>query len=115
MKGDIIEQANNTNVVNDLSGKVAGVQVTSGSGAAGGSSFITIRGNNSILGDNQPLFVVDGVPIDNSQYLQVTLIMELKTTLQQELHIQTVQLILTLMILLLFLFLKVELLQLFMD
>ncbi|MGD0712020.1 MAG: carboxypeptidase-like regulatory domain-containing protein, partial [Bacteroidales bacterium] len=68
VKGDIIEQGNNTNVINDLGGKVAGVQVTSGSGAAGGSSFITIRGNNSILGDNQPLFVVDGVPIDNSQY-----------------------------------------------
>jgi len=68
VKGDIIENGQNTNMINDLGGKVAGVQVTSGSGAAGGSSFITIRGNNSILGDNQPLFVVDGVPIDNSQY-----------------------------------------------
>jgi len=68
VKGDIVENGQNTNMINDLGGKVAGVQVTSGSGAAGGSSFITIRGNNSILGDNQPLFVVDGVPIDNSQY-----------------------------------------------
>ncbi|MEI8203986.1 MAG: SusC/RagA family TonB-linked outer membrane protein [Bacteroidota bacterium] len=67
VNGDLIEKSQNANVVNSLDGKVAGVQVTNSSGAAGSSSQITIRGNSSILGDNQPLFVVDGVPIDNSQ------------------------------------------------
>ncbi|MBN3035124.1 MAG: SusC/RagA family TonB-linked outer membrane protein [Bacteroidales bacterium] len=63
-----ITRTQNTNVVNALSGKVAGVQVTNSSGAAGGASFITVRGVASILGENQPLFVVDGVPINNDQF-----------------------------------------------
>lgn len=54
-----------TNVVNALSGKVSGVQITN-AGAQGGSARIVIRGPSSITGNNQPLFVVDGVPIDNS-------------------------------------------------
>jgi TonB-linked SusC/RagA family outer membrane protein len=66
VKSEEINRTMNTNLVNSISGKVAGVQVTSSAGVAGGSSFITIRGRNSITGDNQPLFVVDGVPIDNS-------------------------------------------------
>ena len=52
------------NVVNSLSGKVPGVNITN-AGPQGGSSRIVIRGENSITGNNQPLFVVDGVPIDN--------------------------------------------------
>ncbi len=52
-----------TDVVNALAGKVAGLRVTSSSGAAGASSFVEIRGSSSILGNNQPLYVVDGVPI----------------------------------------------------
>lgn len=68
VEGEAIEKSNTTNVVNALNGKVAGVSVTSGSGAAGGSAFINIRGASSITGANQPLFVVDGIPIDNSQY-----------------------------------------------
>lgn len=67
VSSDEITKTQNANVVNSISGKVAGVQVTSSSGAAGGSSFITIRGAASITGDNQPLFVVDGVPINNDQ------------------------------------------------
>lgn len=63
---DIVRSAN-TNPVNALSGRVAGVQITNSSGAAGSSSFMTIRGAASLTGNNQPLFVVDGVPIDNSQ------------------------------------------------
>ncbi|KKK47308.1 hypothetical protein LCGC14_3156520, partial [marine sediment metagenome] len=63
--GDDIARSNNANMLNSLSGKVAGVRVTSSSGSAGGSSFIEIRGSSSILGNNQPLFIVDGVPIDN--------------------------------------------------
>jgi len=54
-----------SNLVNQLSGKIAGVQVTN-SGPQGGSSRVVIRGATSISGNNQPLFVVDGVPIDNS-------------------------------------------------
>ncbi len=54
-----------TNIVNALSGKVAGVQVTSSAGSPGASSSIRIRGSVSVNKSNQPLFVVDGVPIDN--------------------------------------------------
>lgn len=53
------------NVVNSLAGQVAGVQVTNGSSGPGSSSRIIIRGENSLSGSNQPLFVVDGVPISN--------------------------------------------------
>ncbi|MGB0982965.1 MAG: SusC/RagA family TonB-linked outer membrane protein [Saprospiraceae bacterium] len=65
--GEELVGANETNFVNSLSGKVAGLQITSSAGAAGASSFMTIRGINSISGNNQPLIVVDGIPIDNSQ------------------------------------------------
>ncbi|MDP5170525.1 MAG: SusC/RagA family TonB-linked outer membrane protein, partial [Bacteroidia bacterium] len=54
-----------TNVVNSLAGQVAGVQITNGSSGVGSSSRIIIRGENSLSGSNQPLFVVDGVPISN--------------------------------------------------
>lgn len=64
--GSSVSLAKEANVVNSLSGKVAGVVITqSASGPAGGTRVI-IRGNNSITGNNQPLYVVDGVPIDNS-------------------------------------------------
>jgi TonB-linked SusC/RagA family outer membrane protein len=65
--GETIVQAKQDNLVNALAGKVSGVQVTNSSGMAGSSSRITIRGNVSLLQDNQPLFVVDGMPIDNSE------------------------------------------------
>lgn len=54
------------NLVNALNSKVAGVQVTSSSGTPGASSSIRIRGSVSVNKSNQPLFVIDGVPIDNS-------------------------------------------------
>lgn len=63
-----LDQAKETNIVNSLTGKIAGVQISNSSGNIGGSSRITIRGINSISGNNQPLFVVDGTPIDNSNY-----------------------------------------------
>ncbi|MEA3505422.1 MAG: TonB-dependent receptor plug domain-containing protein, partial [Bacteroidota bacterium] len=65
VKGDDLSRSNEGNIVNSLSGKVAGVQVTNSSGAVGSSSRITIRGNSS-FGNNQPLFVVDGTPISNA-------------------------------------------------
>lgn len=57
---------NNSNIINSMSGKVAGVQVTGSNGSPGSASTIRIRGNASITGNNDPLFVVDGLPIDNS-------------------------------------------------
>ncbi|MDJ1491752.1 SusC/RagA family TonB-linked outer membrane protein [Cytophagaceae bacterium DM2B3-1] len=68
IKGDQLNQARETNLVNALSGKIAGIQVTGTNGTPGGSSRIVIRGSSSIGGNNQPLFVVDGVPIDNGNY-----------------------------------------------
>ncbi len=65
--GDNLDKARETNIVKSLTGKVAGVQVTSSSNL-GGSSRIVLRGASSINGNNQPLFVVDGVPIDNSNF-----------------------------------------------
>lgn len=61
-------ESNQDNLVNALQGKVAGVQITSSSGSPGASSHILIRGANSIneTTSNQPLFVVDGIPISNS-------------------------------------------------
>lgn len=57
-----------SNFVNTLQGKVAGVKITSGSGTLGSSSRILLRGVSSLAGDNQPLFVVDGVYVDNSNF-----------------------------------------------
>lgn len=54
------------NLLNNLSGKVAGVQITAGGSGVGSSSRIVIRGESSLSGNNQPLFVVNGVPINNS-------------------------------------------------
>lgn len=62
---DAVTTAKDQNFINSLSGKVAGVQIRQNS-TFGGSTNIVIRGNKSITGNNQPLFVVDGVPIDNS-------------------------------------------------
>ncbi|WPP53251.1 SusC/RagA family TonB-linked outer membrane protein [Catalinimonas niigatensis] len=63
-----LDQARETNIVNSLQGKVAGVQIAGASGNIGGSSRILIRGASSVSGNNQPLFVVDGTPIDNSNF-----------------------------------------------
>ena len=59
-----INQTKAMSVVDQLQGKVSGVTIT-GSGTQGGSSSIIIRGSNSITGTNQPLFIVDGVAINN--------------------------------------------------
>ncbi|MEI6141939.1 MAG: SusC/RagA family TonB-linked outer membrane protein [Mariniphaga sp.] len=66
IKTESITTAPESNLVNSLSGKIAGVNVTNSQGNMG-SSRIVIRGETSIAGNNQPLFVVDGVPVDNSQ------------------------------------------------
>ena len=63
--GSEISEVPEVNIVNSLKGNVAGVHITD-AGPTGGTARIVIRGANSIAGSNQPLFVVDGVPIDNS-------------------------------------------------
>ena len=67
VKGESLVQAKQDNLVNGLAGKVSGVQISNTSGMAGSSSRITIRGNVSLLQENQPLFVIDGVPMDNTE------------------------------------------------
>ena len=66
LKNKDLQNTNETNVLNSLTGKLAGVRITNSQGDMG-SSRIVIRGETSIAGNNQPLFVVDGVPVDNSQ------------------------------------------------
>ncbi|MCC9074420.1 SusC/RagA family TonB-linked outer membrane protein [Flavobacterium sp. F-65] len=66
LKNKDLVEAKETNFLNSLSGKLAGVRITNSQGDMG-SSRIVIRGETSIAGNNQPLFVVDGVPVDNSQ------------------------------------------------
>ncbi len=65
VKGDNLTETRDANVANSLAGKIAGVQIKQSGTGVGGSTRIVIRGNNSIAGNNQPLVVVDGVPIDN--------------------------------------------------
>jgi TonB-linked SusC/RagA family outer membrane protein len=66
VKGEELTQARETNVINSLAGKVAGVQIVGNPSGIGSSSRITIRGDRSLnINNNQPLFVVDGVPISN--------------------------------------------------
>lgn len=66
VQGNEIIQSRESNVINALNAKVAGVSVTSTSGSPGASSTIRIRGNQSINGANDPLIIIDGIPVDNS-------------------------------------------------
>ncbi len=68
VKGDEIQKAQTTNVADALAGKVAGLQVNTTSADPGSVSNITIRGFSSINGDNQPLYVVDGVPLQTGMF-----------------------------------------------
>ena len=68
------------NVTQGLQGKVAGVNVTSGSGAPGGNMIVRIRGNNSVIGSNDPLYVVDGVPIQGGNNGSTNLLSTLNPT-----------------------------------
>jgi TonB-linked SusC/RagA family outer membrane protein len=68
VSAELIQRAGETNVVQALAAKAPNVTVLQQSGDPGAGSFINIRGVNSILGPNQPLFVVDGVPMDNSAF-----------------------------------------------
>ena len=70
VSGEEIIDTRQSNIVNALQGKVAGVSITSSGGAPGEGSSIVIRGGNSLDGDNQPLFVIDGVIMDNSSFAE---------------------------------------------
>ncbi|MBV6639409.1 MAG: SusC/RagA family TonB-linked outer membrane protein [Cyclobacteriaceae bacterium] len=73
VSGDELVEAREVNVANSLKGKVAGVFVNSSSGGPGGSSFVQIRGSSSLGGNNQPLYVVDGIPISNDNLAQTNI------------------------------------------
>lgn len=69
ISGNEMIKADPPNIAQGLMGKAAGLNVTIPNGVEGGSSRIVIRGNNSLLGNNQPLIVVDGVTVDNEPIL----------------------------------------------
>ena len=64
--GSDVSRVKESNVASSLAGRVAGVVVNKNTSGVGGSARVIIRGNNSLSGNNEPLYVVDGVPIDNS-------------------------------------------------
>ena len=68
VEGVQIAQTQRENFVNALAGRVAGVEVTTTSGLPGSSSSITIRGVSSISSSNQPLMIIDGLPVDNKTF-----------------------------------------------
>ncbi|WP_183558660.1 SusC/RagA family TonB-linked outer membrane protein [Mucilaginibacter sp. SP1R1] len=70
LSGAEVSSNRNTNLLGELSGKIAGAQIRQ-SNVIGGSTNIVLRGPKSLSGSNQPLFVVDGVPIDNSSDLEL--------------------------------------------
>ncbi|AXB55441.1 SusC/RagA family TonB-linked outer membrane protein [Flavobacterium fluviale] len=67
LKGSIINEGGTNNAVSALSGNVAGLQVTSPS-TMGGSTRVVLRGVGSVTGENRPLIVIDGIPLDNGNY-----------------------------------------------
>jgi TonB-dependent SusC/RagA subfamily outer membrane receptor len=68
VKGEELAESGDVNVLNSLAGRVAGISTTSATGSMGGSTRILIMGANSVTGNNSPLFVVDGIPFDNSEF-----------------------------------------------
>lgn len=64
--GEDLLKSNTSNIISAVSGKTAGVQVSNSNGVDGGTTRIVIRGNNNFLTTNQPLIVVDGIPMENS-------------------------------------------------
>ncbi|MEQ8473250.1 MAG: SusC/RagA family TonB-linked outer membrane protein [Marinoscillum sp.] len=66
LQADAVQQKAEGDIIRSLTAKIPGVNIQGSNGAPGSSTNINIRGVSSLLGDNQPLFVVDGVPFDNS-------------------------------------------------
>ncbi|WP_373495829.1 SusC/RagA family TonB-linked outer membrane protein [Aquiflexum sp.] len=70
VRGEEFTDARENNIANQLAGRVAGVNVTNVASGPAGSSRVIIRGNTSLQGNNQPLYVVDGIPMDNTNFGQ---------------------------------------------
>lgn len=68
VKGEELAKAKETNVINSLAGKIPGLVVSQTAGGPSGSSRVIVRGSTEMTGNNQPLYVVDGVPLDNTNY-----------------------------------------------
>ena len=68
VKGDELNKAKETNVINSLAGKVAGLIINETAGGPSGSTRVLLRGNTEMTGNNQPLYVIDGVPLDNTNF-----------------------------------------------
>ncbi len=64
LKGEELTRVKDPNLINTVAGKIAGVAVTKSSSGAGGSTKVVIRGNSSFV-NNQPLYVIDGIPLYN--------------------------------------------------
>lgn len=69
IKGDILSGSNENNIVNSMQGRVPGMQISRSANGVSGSSRVILRGNNSVSGSNQALFVIDGVLMDNPDIL----------------------------------------------
>ncbi len=70
ISGKEVTEVKEVNFVNSLAGKVSGVLVTRGSGGVGSSSKVILRGNKSIMGNNQALYVIDGIPMNDASAVQ---------------------------------------------
>ena len=68
VKGAAFEKAKETNVINAMAGRVAGLVVSQTAGGPSGSTRVILRGSTEMTGNNQPLYVVDGVPLDNTNF-----------------------------------------------
>ncbi|WP_289872356.1 SusC/RagA family TonB-linked outer membrane protein [uncultured Duncaniella sp.] len=68
VKGDAFDKAKETNVINSMAGRVAGLVVSQTAGGPSGSTRVILRGSTEMTGNNQPLYVVDGVPLDNTNF-----------------------------------------------
>lgn len=68
VNGELLMKAKETNVINSMAGRVAGLVVSQTAGGPSGSTRVILRGSTEMTGNNQPLYVIDGVPLDNTNY-----------------------------------------------
>ncbi|MFT4072910.1 MAG: SusC/RagA family TonB-linked outer membrane protein [Dysgonamonadaceae bacterium] len=68
VKGDALTKAKETNIINSMAGRVPGLVVSQTAGGPSGSTRVILRGSTEMTGNNQPLYVIDGVPLDNTNY-----------------------------------------------
>ncbi len=67
--GNILSNTTSSNIITPISGRVAGAYIVASSGQLGGASKINIRGSSSLAGSNQPLFIIDGMPVYSGDYM----------------------------------------------